>query len=74
MWGSGLDLPNQMTAQVEIQASTVTVVRNLILYLRTCDWLIACYAEVPRSVTGACSRGAHVWEPTVLDALTDAQP
>jgi hypothetical protein len=74
VWGSRLDLPNQVTAQMEIQAFTVAMVRNLVLYLRTCDGLIARYAYVPRSVTRARSSGTHVREPTVLDALTDAQP
>jgi hypothetical protein len=40
MWCSGLDLPNQVTTQVEIQASAAAVIRNLVLDLRTRDWLI----------------------------------
>jgi len=44
VWCSRLDLPNQVTAQMEIQAFTVAMVRNLVLYLRACDWLIARYA------------------------------
>jgi hypothetical protein len=74
VWCGGLDLPNQVAAQVEIKASTVMMVRNLVLYLRTCDWLIARYAYVPGSVTRARSSSAHIRELTVLDALTDAQP
>ena len=59
---------------MEMQAFIVAMVRNLVLNLRTCDWLIARYAYVPRSVTRARSSGTQVRELTVLDALTDAQP
>jgi len=72
VWCSRLDLPNQVTAQMEIQAFTLAMVRNLVLNLRTCDWLIARYAYVPRSVTRARPSGTHIRELTVLDALTDA--
>ena len=72
--GSGLDLPNQVTTQVEIQGSTVTMVSNLVLDLRARDWLIASDAYAARSVTSARSRRLHLRELTFLDALTDAGP
>lgn len=59
---------------MEVQASTVTMVCDLVLDLRTCDWVIARDAYAARSVTGARSSCAHVRELTFLDALTDAQP
>jgi hypothetical protein len=57
---------------MEIQAFTLAMVRHLVLNLRTCDWLVARYAYVPRSVTRARPSGTHIRELTVLDALTDA--
>jgi hypothetical protein len=59
---------------VEVQASTVTMVRNLVLDLRPCDWLIARDAYAARTVTRACSSRAQIRELTFLYALTDAQP
>jgi hypothetical protein len=63
-----------VTTQVETKRTTVTIVSKLVFDLRARDWLIARNAYMAGSIAGVDSGRHHHRQPTVLDALADAQP
>src|SRR5690348_2677399 len=71
---SALYLPHCITTHMEAEPRPVTIVVKLIFDLSARDRLIASRAYVTRSVTGKNTSRHHHRQPTVLDALADAQP
>jgi hypothetical protein len=59
---------------VEPKRPTVTTVSKLVFDLRAGDWLIAGNAYMPGSIAGVDPGWHHQRQPTVRDALADAQP